>query len=79
KRANGCGSGQTVSAEAIAGQDGDARVSPTVWSGCADGVNMELYVVEANRHGHPTAILDKENGRRVYQVIWDFFGRSGRR
>ncbi len=79
KRANGCGSGQTVSAEAIAGEEGDARVSHTVWSGCADGVNLELYVVEANRHGHPTAVLDKENGRRVYQVIWDFFGRSGRR
>ncbi len=79
KQANGCGSGQTVSAEAIAGEDGDARVSHTVWSGCADGVNLELYVVEANRHGHPKAILDKQNGRRVYEVIWDFFGRSGRR
>lgn len=78
KQASGCGSEQTVSWEAIAGEPGDARVSHTVWSGCADGVNLELYVVEANRHGYPRGILDKKNGRRVYEVIWDFFGRSGR-
>lgn len=78
KQANSCGSEQTVSEEAIPGESGDARVSYTVWSGCAGGVNLELYVVEANRHGHPTAILDKKGGRRVYEVIWDFFRRSGR-
>ena len=39
---------------------------------------MELYVVEANRHAHPTAILDKEDGRRLYEVVWDFFTHSGR-
>lgn len=78
KQANGCGSEQTVSAEAIAGEVDDARVSHTVWSDCAEGVNMELYVVEANSH-QVSAVLDKENERRVYEVIWSFFGRSGRR
>jgi len=78
KQVNGCGSETTTSGEAIAGEPGDARVSHTVWSGCSDKVNMELYVVEANKHGHPTTILDKENGRRVYEVIWDFFSHSGR-
>ncbi len=79
KRANSCGPDQTVSAEAIPGEANDACVSHTVWSGCAGGVNLELYVVEANLHGHPKALLDKKNGRRVYEVIWDFFGRSGRK
>ncbi len=75
---NSCRSEQTATAEAIATEADDARVSHTVWSGCAEGVNMELYAVEANKHGHPSAFLDKENGRRVYEVIWDFFNRSGR-
>ncbi len=79
KQANGCGDEQTVSAEAIPGEAADARVSHTVWSGCAGGVNLELYVVEANRHGHPRGILDTKNGRGVYEVIWDFFGRSDRK
>ena len=78
KQANGCGSEQTVSAEAIAGEVDDARVSHTVWSDCAEGVNMELYVVEANSH-YVSAVLDKENERRIDEVIWSFFGRSGRR
>ena len=78
KQANGCGSEQTVSAEAMAGKVDDARVSHTVWSDCAEGVNMELYVVEADSH-YVVAVLDKENERRIDEVIWSFFGRSGRR
>jgi len=78
KQVNGCGSEQTVSAEAIAGEADDARVSHTVWSDCAEGVNMELYVVEANSH-QVRAVLDKDNERRIDEVIWSFFGRSGRR
>ena len=73
-----CDSSQTTSAEAIPGQVDDARVSHTVWSGCSDKVHMELYVVEANKHGHPKAIIDKKNGRHVHEVIWRFFKRSGR-
>ena len=77
EQANGCGGKRTLVAEALPGVADDARVTHTVWSGCR-GVNMEMYVVEANRHGHPRAVLDKRNRRRVYDVIWDFFQQSGR-
>ena len=75
---NGCTTETTVAADAISDIADDTRVTHTVWGGCSGGTQVELYVTEANRHGHPSAVLDKENGRRVYEVIWDFFARARR-
>lgn len=76
---NDCRSERMESAEAIVGEADDARVRHTMWSGCAAGINMELYAVEVDTHARPTAILDKRAGRRADEVIWDFFKRSSRR
>lgn len=76
---NGCSSERTESAEAIVGEADDSRVRHTMWSDCAEGINMELYAIEADVHGPITAILDKQAGRGSGEVIWDFFKRSSRR
>jgi len=75
---NGCTSKTTTSPEARPGDPDDSTVNHTVWEGCSTGTHLELYSIEGNRHRHPTEILDKANGRRTDDVIWDFFARSGR-
>ncbi len=73
REVNGCGPAISTRSDALDGTDDDAAVTHMVWPGCNEGVRMEAYIVEANTHRPPSALLDKENMRRWKEVVWEFF------
>jgi len=79
RRADGCGSGQTLSPTPVA-SDGTSATFER-WSGCTDGTSVELATVHGGGHGWPGArqYLPKRLVGVVSQAfdanasIWDFF------
>lgn len=73
REVNGCGPSISTSSDALEDHADDATVTHMVWPECNQGVRMEAYIVEANRHAPPSAFLDKEKMRRWKEVVWEFF------